>query len=136
MSEEQVRELLESQNLILEKLDELEKRIQSLEQMPETPEVKEEGIEAQPFDVIDLLSLPDHLRETMTAVVGLGDATAEEVAAKTGRVRNLESSYLNQLVRLGHLKKIRKGRKIYFKPTYVKKTLVSLIKSLRLKASQ
>lgn len=124
MSEELVKE-------ILKKLDGLEKRIQKLEQRPEVLEAEGEEKLPQAFDITDLLRLPDHLRLTMTMIVGMGDATAEEVAAKTGRVRNLESAYLNQLVRLGHLKKVRKRRRIYFRPTYVKKALVKLLESLR-----
>ncbi|MFQ6076753.1 MAG: hypothetical protein ACE5Z5_11570, partial [Candidatus Bathyarchaeia archaeon] len=54
----------------------------------------------------------------------------EEAARRTGRVRNLESSYLNQLVRMGHLTKVRKGRKIHFRPVYVKKEAAELLKTL------
>lgn len=127
--EEDIGKILESQRLILRKLEDVERRVRSLETRSERGVAQE----AQPFDVIDLLNLPDHLRSTMITVVGLGDATADEIAAKTGRVRNLESSYLNQLVRLGHLEKARKGRKIYFKPTYVRKTLADLVAKLRSK---
>ena len=42
-----------------------------------------------------LQELPDHLEESMIALIELGQGTAEDVAEKTGRVRNLESSYLN-----------------------------------------
>ena len=66
------------------------------------------------LDVMTLLSLPDHLRKTATAVCKLGRATADEVADETGRTRAMESAYLNQLVRMGYLKKERVGRKVYF----------------------
>ena len=66
------------------------------------------------LDVMTLLSLPDHLRKTATAVCKLGKATADEVADETGRTRAMESAYLNQLVRMGYLKKERVGRKVYF----------------------
>ena len=66
------------------------------------------------LDVMTLLSLPDHLRKTATAVSSLGETTAEEVARETGRVRALESGYLNQLERMGHFKKRKRGRKTYF----------------------
>lgn len=122
---ENIDKILESQKLILRKLEDIERRVRSLE-----AKGKEKAQEAGPLDVIDLLKLPDHLRSTTITVIGLGDATADEIAAKTGRVRNLESSYLNQLVRLGHLKKIRKGRKIYFKPTYVRTGLADLVAKL------
>jgi response regulator of citrate/malate metabolism len=70
------------------------------------------------LDVMTLLSLPDHLRKTAVTLCKLGEATAEEVAEQTERARAVESSYLNQLVLMGYLKKERRGRKAYF---YVEK---------------
>jgi len=61
-----------------------------------------------------LLSLPDHLRKTAVIVCQLGEASAADVAARSGRARAAESDYLNQLVRMGLLKKKRKGRESYF----------------------
>lgn len=61
-----------------------------------------------------LLSLPDHLRTTMEIVKQLGKATSEHVAQRTLRAKSLESSYLNQLTRLGYLRKQRVSRKIFF----------------------
>jgi hypothetical protein len=61
-----------------------------------------------------LVSLPDHLRKTAVIVCQLGEASAVEVAARSGRARAAESDYLNQLVRMGLLKKKRKGRESYF----------------------
>lgn len=66
------------------------------------------------LDVMTLLSLPDHLRKTAVTLCKLGEATAEEVAEQTKRARAVESSYLNQLVLMGYLKKERRGRKAYF----------------------
>ena len=66
------------------------------------------------LDVMTLLSLPDHLRKTAMAICRSGRATAEETAEQTSRARAVESSYLNQLVIMGYLKKERKGRKAYF----------------------
>ena len=70
------------------------------------------------LDVMTLLSLPDHLRKTAVTLCKLGEATAEEIAEQTKRARAVESSYLNQLVLMGYLKKERRGRKAYF---YVEK---------------
>ena len=70
------------------------------------------------LDVMTLLSLPDHLRKTAVTLCKLGEATAEAVAEQTQRARAVESSYLNQLVLMGYLKKERRGRKAYF---YVEK---------------
>jgi hypothetical protein len=61
-----------------------------------------------------LLSLPDHLRKTAIIVCQLGEASAAEVAARSGRARAAESDYLNQLARMGILEKSRKGRESYF----------------------
>jgi hypothetical protein len=66
------------------------------------------------LDVMTLLSLPDHLRKTATVVSSLGVATAEEIAEGTSRARAVESGYLNQLVRMGYLKKEREGRRVLF----------------------
>jgi len=71
-------------------------------------------VKLETLDVMTLLSLPDHLRKTATVVCSLGMATAEEIAGGTGRARAVESGYLNQLVRMGYLKKERRGRKVLF----------------------
>lgn len=76
-------------------------------------------LEGLPLDSETLMGMPDHLRKTALTLCNLGEATAEDVSAKTGRARAVESDYLNQLVNLGHVKKKRKGRKVYFYiPTY------------------
>jgi hypothetical protein len=61
-----------------------------------------------------LLELPDNLRKTFLAISELDEATAEEVASKTERTRNIESVYLNELVRAGYLGRKRKGKKVFF----------------------
>ncbi|KON30108.1 hypothetical protein AC482_04700 [miscellaneous Crenarchaeota group-15 archaeon DG-45] len=66
------------------------------------------------LDVMTLLSLPDHLRRTATVVSGLGRGTAEEISDRTSRARAVESGYLNQLVRMGYLKKEKRGREVLF----------------------
>lgn len=73
-----------------------------------------EEAEYRTLDVMSLLSLPDHLRKTATVLCSLREATADEVAERTGRARAVESSYLNQLVRMGYLKKERRGRRVLF----------------------
>jgi hypothetical protein len=70
--------------------------------------------EHRPLDVSTLLSLPDHLRKTATAIAKLGEGTASEVASETGRVRAAESDYLNQLVEMGYIKKKRVSRSAVF----------------------
>jgi len=66
------------------------------------------------LDAETLLSFPDHLRKSAVTVMKLGRAMAEDVAKETGRARAIESAYLNQLARMGHMKKEREGRRVYF----------------------
>jgi len=61
-----------------------------------------------------LASLPEHLRKTASTIATMGEATAEQVSAKTRRTRAAESDYLNQLASRGFLKKQRKKREVYF----------------------
>lgn len=70
---------------------------------------------ADSLDVITLLSLPDHLRKTATTLFEIGPATADEISNVTNKERAVESNYLNQLVRMNHVKKYREGRKVYFR---------------------
>jgi predicted transcriptional regulator len=67
-----------------------------------------------PLDVTTLLTLPDHLRKSAMGLATLGEATATDLSRETGRVRAVESDYLNQLVSMGLIKKKRKGRDVYF----------------------
>ena len=67
-----------------------------------------------PLDVTTLLGLPDHLRKSALALAALREATATDLSRETGRVRAVESDYLNQLVSMSLVKKKRKGRDVYF----------------------
>lgn len=78
------------------------------------------------------MELPDCLRTTIVTVLGMGEASAGEVASKTGRSRSLESYYLNRLVRLGHLRKVRRGRRVYFRSMYVRRSVSWLVERLGL----
>jgi len=77
---------------------------------------KLEGVDGigEVLDVMTLLSLPDHLRKSAITIVKLKKAMAEDVAKETGRARAIESAYLNQLVRMGYLKRVREGKRVYF----------------------
>ena len=65
-------------------------------------------------DAMALLSLPVSLRKTAMVLYKLNEATAEDLANETKRLRAVESASANQLVRMGYLKKKREGRKVYF----------------------
>jgi hypothetical protein len=73
----------------------------------------EGGVEVVP-DVMSLLSLPISLRKTMMALYKVDKATAEDLSKANKRLRAVESSAANQLVRLGYLGKKREGREVYF----------------------
>jgi len=97
---------------VVEKLKELERRVELLERALIRPQEKT----GPRMSVQELLDLPDSLRRTMLAVNELKEATAEEVAAKSNRTRSVETIYLNQLVRMGYLTRTKRKRKVYFKP--------------------
>ena len=67
-------------------------------------------------ELIRLIELPNHLKETMLSVIALGEATATEVSKETGKARASESDHLNQLERMGYLKKRYASRKTYYSP--------------------
>lgn len=73
-------------------------------------------IELKPLDAMTLLTLPNPLKKTAIAILSCtgNEITAEDIAEKTGRQKTVERNYLNQLAAMGHLKKKRKGRKVYF----------------------
>lgn len=106
--------LLEQVNRNLEELSEKLDRVVNLQETLVSHSEPKENLENLPLDVATLLSLPDHLRKTALAICKMGEATATDVSKETGRVRAAESDYLNQLVSMGHLKKKRKGRDVYF----------------------
>jgi len=65
-------------------------------------------------ELIRLIELPNHLRDTMLAVIVLGESTATDISKRTGKSRATESNYLNQLERMGYLKRSYSSRKIHF----------------------
>lgn len=101
---------------LLSDLEELEAKTQRILKLLESsaPGAEPRGQSSGASDMATLLSLPDHLRQTLMVAQKLGMATSEDVAKRTGRAKSLESSYLNQLGRAGFLKKQRLGRKVYF----------------------
>lgn len=68
------------------------------------------------------------LWKTLSAVMDLKEATADEVAKITGRPRTVESKYLSELNKLGIIAKKRVSRKVYYVEavTAVKKALEEL----------
>jgi len=100
----------------------VDERLRRIEERLDALEIKVRGegrridiSSSTPVSVSDLLALPDSLRKTMLVVQDIGEGTANDVAKESGRTRNVETIYLNQLVRMGYLTRERKGRKIFFK---------------------
>jgi predicted transcriptional regulator len=96
-----------------ERLQHIEQRLSVLEKIiinkDKTPTITTSSISMD-----DLLSLTDSLQKSMLAIQELEDATTTEIAEKTGRSRSVETIYMNQLARLGYVRKERRGRKIFF----------------------
>lgn len=74
------------------------------------------SLNSKPMDLTEseLISLPDHLRKTYLAVASKGECGATQVSRLTRRCRAIESSYLNQLVRMGWLNKCKVSNKTQF----------------------
>lgn len=106
-------EILGEINRNLEQINsKLGKLLESNEKNEQATSEKNKELEA--LDVMTLLSLPDHLRKTAMILSRLSRATADQVSKESGRERAVESSYLNQLVVMGHVKKMRDGHDVYF----------------------
>lgn len=108
---DQALEVLEKIDSRLEEIAQKLDRLIAIQTPPKEQQAQPEG---QPLDVMTLLSMPDHLRKTAMIVFRLGKATATGVSKESKRARAVESNYLNQLVGMGHLKRERRGRDVYF----------------------
>jgi len=96
---------------IFEEMQNLRYRLDDIERMLS-------NWQPQPIHIPEstLFSLADHLRKTYLTVASKGECNATEVSNVTGRSRAMESSYLNQLTRMGWLTKRRESRSINFRP--------------------
>ncbi len=67
-------------------------------------------------DSLDLLiKIPHHLRRTFEVILKMDkEVTAKDVSVETGKSRPLESDYLNQLSDRGVIRKLPKGKKVFF----------------------
>jgi hypothetical protein len=61
-----------------------------------------------------VLKFPKHLQVSLTSLLKLGLASADQVAAVTGKARAVESSYLNQLTIMHLVRKEHRGRPVFF----------------------
>jgi DNA-binding transcriptional ArsR family regulator len=112
---------IETQKSELMTLRRIEKKIDLLVDKTRTKinhqiEKREEGVELfRALDIATLLTFPDHLRKSAMTLFRLGRASAKDVAKETGKARAIECAYLNQLARMGYVKKEkRRGRRVYF----------------------
>lgn len=93
----------------------LRKQVKQLwDKLESLPEEVKERVQVKIIEVN--IDLPDHLRRTVNAMPLSVEVTAQQVADVTGRKRAMESDYLNQLARLGCIKKIeeRRGKTVCF----------------------
>ncbi len=106
-----LKRIVDDQKKILERLEKIDRSLNQLLKIVGQKTVSMEKVvgEEAPH------KLPEHLRKTLLALYDLGEATASEVAPKTGRSRGLESIYLNQLERRGFVEKTRRARKVFFR---------------------
>ena len=61
-----------------------------------------------------VLKFPKHLQISVTSLLKLGLASAEQVAAVTGKARAVESAYLNQLATMRIVRKEHRRRRVFF----------------------
>lgn len=115
-----------------DRLEKLEKRLDSLESLVYDIKGRIKILENLAFASKPICGLPNHLLTTLLAVYKLGRATASEIANETKKERAVESAYLNQLTTMGYLKKEREDRKIYFEINYESKTTRNLLKFLEI----
>jgi uncharacterized membrane protein len=110
--------LQELNTVVSENLKKITKNINKIisELETEVAKAKSDG-----FEPSILLDFEDHLRLTVRVLLELGIATANEVSKKTRRSRSLESSYLNQLTRMGYVEKEKRGRMAYYRIRFDKK---------------
>jgi hypothetical protein len=113
---ENVLEEIKLANKKLDSLIDLNEKI--LMQMMQQRNAAAENVpvkETRPIpNSMSLLTLPMSLRKTVMVLYKMEKATAEGLAKETGRLRAVESSAANQLVRMGYLSKKREGRDVYF----------------------
>jgi len=120
--EELLKALIEEVNRIDKKLDKIIEQNEKILDFQKSSlrgnkgnliSIPNKGLKAAP-DALTLLSFPTSFRKTIMALYKLGEATAEDIAKETSRMRAVESAHANYLVRLGFVKRRRKGRNVYF----------------------
>jgi hypothetical protein len=95
--------ILEELVNIRHRLDDIERTVSSWNPQP------------LPIPESELFSLPDNLRKTYLIIASKGECSATQVSVLTGRSRAIESSYLNQLARMGWLIKRRNSKTLQFR---------------------
>ena len=91
-------------------LDRLEIKSTDLIKLNSVPE------EISKIPINKLLSLPSHLQTTIITLAKLKSPSAADIADITKRCRSVESNYLNQLERMGLIKKMSsdRGKVVYW----------------------
>jgi len=81
----------------------------------------------------EVLKLPDHLRRTYMFVASRGECDATMASNLTGRCREVESNYLNQLTRMGWLNKRRISKSMNFRIAEVSRKKMLKVKARKMK---
>lgn len=115
----EIEEKLEETKALLDEINNttivnMKKINENVEEILEMLGVESAKVRSGGFKPNILLEFPDHLRKTVRTLLELGMATADEMSARTGRSRSLESAYLNQLTTMGYVGKKRKGKIVYY----------------------
>jgi hypothetical protein len=107
--------LEEHENLV--RLDQIFQELQNIRHRLDDIENRFSNWHPQPLNISEseLFSLPDNLRKTYLVVASKGECSATQVSNLTGRSRAIESSYLNQLARMGWLTKRRNSKTLNFR---------------------
>jgi len=61
-----------------------------------------------------VLEFPKHLQVSLTTLLKIGSASAEQVSSVTGKARAVESCYLNQLSIMRIVRKEHHGSTVFF----------------------
>lgn len=65
----------------------------------------EPEVEGKHLDAIAILSLPNHLRRSALAILKISKGHVSSISEITGNDENVESTYLEELTKMGYLRK-------------------------------
>lgn len=102
------KEIIKGYAYLASKIDEIRDEIQQLLRILTTP------VKLTQNERLMLLNLPTHLAKTYFTLQDAKKATATQISKLTGKMRSVESGYLNQLVTMGFCLKDPNSREVVF----------------------